>query len=431
MRTAVSKVLSLLLVVAVLGLILVPAEARSAPPPGFSDDFSSPTLDSAWQVYEYTGSRVYGFTGPANHYSMTDSSGRLRYYLDPMTHPDGFLNGYQRTYRVHSSYDHDPGLEISRQFSGDHWLFETKGEFYLPYTNGRYFSPRVYLGDGGEGTYVVGFSVGRDVNWRGMYAYLGHKATADFSSLSYPEQIAIEDSQSGPDTITYYFQIERAGGLLTTRWSRDGVNWTSAFTHDLGAAIAGLDQRATLAGLSWFNPANSYVDYDYVRVTPTNTPPDCAAAGPSNSALWPPNHQFVPIAVQGITDADGDPVAVTITAIRQDEPVNSAGDGDSAPDGKGIGTASADLRAERAAGTKKLPANGRVYHVNFAGDDGRGGTCSGEVLVGVPLNMGKTPMFIDDGALYDSTEAAIVSAAADESAGAAGERKLFLPSVSN
>ena len=161
----------------------------------------------------------------------------------------------------------------------------------------------------------------------------------------------------------------------------------------------------TLAGLSWFNPANSYADYDYVRVTPTNTPPDCSAAAPSTSALWPPDHQFVPVAVQGVTDADGDQVAVTIAAIRQDEPVNATGDGDSAPDGKGIGTAAAELRSERAAGTKKLPANGRVYHVSFAADDGRGGTCSGEVLVGVPFSMGKTPPFIDDGALYDSTEA--------------------------
>jgi hypothetical protein len=61
--------------------------------------------------------------------------------------------------------------------------------------------------------------------------------------------------------------------LVTARWSRDGANWTTEFSRDLGAALEGLDQRVTLAGLSWFNPANSYADYDYVRVTPANTPP--------------------------------------------------------------------------------------------------------------------------------------------------------------
>jgi hypothetical protein len=132
-----------------------------------------------------------------------------------------------------------------------------------------------------------------------------------------------------------------------------------------------------------------------------NQPPDCSEAYPSVESIWPPNHKFVsPIHVLGVTDPDDDPVSIVIDSIYQDEPVDTYGDGRFTPDGKGVGTSAAAVRAERA-GTKKVPGNGRVYHIFFTADDGRGGTCEGEVLVGVPHDVKDTP--IDDGALYDST----------------------------
>jgi hypothetical protein len=70
------------------------------------------------------------------------------------------------------------------------------------------------------------------------------------------------------------------------------------------------------------------------------------------------------------------------------------------PDGRGIGTDIVEIRAERA-GTKKVPGNGRVYHIGFSAADGHGGSCSGEVRVGVPHDKKDTP--VDNGALYDST----------------------------
>jgi hypothetical protein len=80
--------------------------------------------------------------------------------------------------------------------------------------------------------------------------------------------------------------------------------------------------------------------------------------------------------------------------------VNTVGDGNFTPDGQGVGTATAKVRAERV-GSKKVPGNGRVYHIGFIAADGHGSSCSGEVLVGVPHNQGNVP--IDDGAVYDST----------------------------
>ena len=116
--------------------------------------------------------------------------------------------------------------------------------------------------------------------------------------------------------------------------------------------------------------------------------------------IWPPNHKFVAVNVLGITDPDGDPVTVIIDSIFQDEPVDSYGDGKFVPDGQGVGTDTAEVRAERS-GTKKVPGDGRVYHIGFTADDGQGGSCSGEVMVGVPHNQNTAP--VDGGALYDST----------------------------
>ena len=95
---------------------------------------------------------------------------------------------------------------------------------------------------------------------------------------------------------------------------------------------------------------------------------------------------------------------ITIDSIFQDEPVDSDGDGSFgdgsfAPDGRGVSTSTAEVRVERAGA-----GNGRVYHISFTANDVYGGSCSGEVLVGVPKSQDGGP--VDDGALFDSTVAA-------------------------
>lgn len=136
---------------------------------------------------------------------------------------------------------------------------------------------------------------------------------------------------------------------------------------------------------------------DSLVVEVLNRPPDCTAAYPSLATLWSPNHRFVPITVGGVTDPEGDPLTITIDGIFQDEPVRGQGSGRTSPDARGVGTATAEVRAERA-GT----GNGRVYHVSFTADDGHGGSCSGEVLVGVPHSRGRKGTPVDDGPLHDS-----------------------------
>jgi CSLREA domain-containing protein len=126
-----------------------------------------------------------------------------------------------------------------------------------------------------------------------------------------------------------------------------------------------------------------------------NAPPDCSQAYPNIVFIWSPNGSLVPINILGVTDADGDPVTITITSIYQDEPV---GTGPASPDGFGVGSSTAVVRAERD-GT----GDGRVYHIYFTASDGNGGTCKGEVRVGVSDNQGQGLDPIDGGPLYDST----------------------------
>jgi hypothetical protein len=131
-----------------------------------------------------------------------------------------------------------------------------------------------------------------------------------------------------------------------------------------------------------------------------NQPPDCSEAIANMDELWPPNHKYVDIHIIGVTDPDGDPITITIDAITQDEEVNAKGkgDGNTSPDGIGVGTDFASVRSERQ-GT----GNGRIYEISFLAMDDKGGECTGFVQLCVPHDQRPEHVCIDDGQDYDST----------------------------
>ena len=135
------------------------------------------------------------------------------------------------------------------------------------------------------------------------------------------------------------------------------------------------------------------------QCAPDNAPPDCSGAFASDGDLWPPNHSFHNITIEGVTDPDGDTVSITITAIFQDESVNGQGDGNTCPDGTGVGTSTASVRAERSG-----LGDGRVYHISFVAEDGNGGECEGTVTVCVPHSQQGGGVCVDQGPLHDSTD---------------------------
>jgi hypothetical protein len=145
------------------------------------------------------------------------------------------------------------------------------------------------------------------------------------------------------------------------------------------------------------NLAGTFSSNDVTAIW-TELPLDCSKAAPSVGILWPPNHKFVPVTITGVTDPEPLPITTTITSIRQDEPTLEPGSGNFCPDASGVGTSTANLRAERDG-----QQDGRVYHVAFSATDSEGATCTGTVTVCVPHDQSKPVGCVDEGPLFDST----------------------------
>lgn len=127
--------------------------------------------------------------------------------------------------------------------------------------------------------------------------------------------------------------------------------------------------------------------------------PDCSGAAASQGVIWPPNHKMVAETIIGVTDPYDLPTTITITKVQQDEPVEAAGSGNTEPDGSGIGTSIAYVRAERAG-----PGTGRIYFISFTATDSTGDQCMGMVRAYVPHDQGQGFVPIDTGQRYDSTQ---------------------------
>lgn len=129
---------------------------------------------------------------------------------------------------------------------------------------------------------------------------------------------------------------------------------------------------------------------------PTNTAPVCSTVAASTRSVWPANGKWIDVTLGGAVDAEGGPLQYRIAGIFQDEATDSTGDRNTAIDGRGIGTSTASVRAERQGN-----GNGRMYHITFVVTDQGGLSCTGTVTVGVPHNQ-KAPV-VDDGPLFNST----------------------------
>jgi uncharacterized repeat protein (TIGR01451 family) len=124
---------------------------------------------------------------------------------------------------------------------------------------------------------------------------------------------------------------------------------------------------------------------------------DCSKASATPNRLWPPNHKFVLVTLPSFT-VNGSTVNLTVTGVRQDEPLNGTGDGDTSPDAKaGPQANKVYLRAERSG-----KGDGRVYRISFTGANGNGGTCSGTVKVTVPHDNGPKGAAKDSGGSFNS-----------------------------
>jgi hypothetical protein len=117
-------------------------------------------------------------------------------------------------------------------------------------------------------------------------------------------------------------------------------------------------------------------------VVPSSCSPECSNAYPSKTLLWPPDHKFQAVTIQGVTNPSGNEVTILIDDIVSDEDpatAKGAGGATKTQDAYGVGTNTANLRAQRSG-----VGDGRVYQIKFTASDVFGGKCQGSVTVSVP-----------------------------------------------
>lgn len=170
------------------------------------------------------------------------------------------------------------------------------------------------------------------------------------------------------------------------------------FSADQPFSTVGLLPKGYVAVLIAVLPSGEQQPLDDDLLVVVNAPPDCSGAFADPDELWPPNHKFADIIIDGVTDPDGDPITLVVTGIFQDEPTNDVADGETCPDADGVGGGSPRVLKERSG-----QGDGRVYHLQFVADDGRGATCEAVVTVCVPHDRGGNSTCVDQGPLFDST----------------------------
>jgi len=113
-----------------------------------------------------------------------------------------------------------------------------------------------------------------------------------------------------------------------------------------------------------------------VTVVPDTTPPVVASITATPGTLSPPNHEMVAVTVTVVATDDLDPNPTSqILSVTSNQPVDSTGDGDQAPDWEITGALTVNLRAERASGED------RVYTILVVTTDASGNTTSSTVTV--------------------------------------------------
>ena len=119
--------------------------------------------------------------------------------------------------------------------------------------------------------------------------------------------------------------------------------------------------------------------------------------------IWPPNHKFHRVTISDVLQSGypmeqqlpGELIPVDVVSVSQDEPVDSVGTGNTAPDAIVDYTDEAavvQIRAERDG-----KGDGRVYRITFYD-----GVRNYTLKVGVPKSQGKNKSLVDGGALYNS-----------------------------
>lgn len=140
-----------------------------------------------------------------------------------------------------------------------------------------------------------------------------------------------------------------------------------------------LNNTATLRSLTP-DPEDEEDENETISILVSNPLPSISGVMASPTALSPPNHKMVSVAISyRVTDNCG-PI-VTKLQVASNEPINGTGDGDTAPDWQILDEHHVLLRAERSGN-----GSGRTYTVTITATDSANQSSSRDVLIKVPKN---------------------------------------------
>jgi hypothetical protein len=236
-------------------------------PEGFSEEFVGTHLDSAWRVFSWTQPNIYSYA-TFGRYSLKANPGSLRYWVDPITG-----RGFPQAFQAHFSgwYWIYPALELMRPLWGTHWVLDAKATYSLvDCVNGRgFFFAIRFDPEQDRGTALV-IERGKDVRLRDNHHWvsmvdLGAKIASNDSCLS-PADTA------GVTRFTYFYRVTRDGPHLSVQIADDGIAYREYLSCTLPPGLGNVPQMISLSGISWFLPAGSYVDWDYIRFSPSLNP---------------------------------------------------------------------------------------------------------------------------------------------------------------
>ncbi|WNG53416.1 hypothetical protein F0U59_00425 [Archangium gephyra] len=196
-----------------------------------------------------------------------------------------------------------------------------------------------------------------------------------------------------PGRSSYTFQVESSGAPATFRFTarddRGFVTGVSPGSFTLGSGerraltvhlevpedVAPGTSDTLLAMVESTAPTGARNFAVVTSVPDPEVTVDCGGARPGVATLWPPDHGFIPVGVEGVASSDGSPVRITIDRVLQSE---APGEG-ACPDVRGLGGSTVELRAERSGS-----GPGRLYQLRFTARTDTGGHCTGSVQVCVP-----------------------------------------------
>jgi Tol biopolymer transport system component len=225
-----------------------------------------------------------------------------------------------------------------------------------------------------------------------VFSGAGVAISADgrFVAFEFDPPLVAEDTNGRPDVFVH----DRATGettLASVDSAGNGGNGSS-----VAPAISADGRFVSFVSGSDNLVAGDTNNVPDVFVHDRRKAPSCGAAVASPGDLWPPNRRLVEIAIEGVLDADGNPVTITVTSVRQDEPVNATGAG------AGRTTPDATLNPLSVRAERNGTGNGRVYHIGFSAEDSLGVACAGVVLVCVRHDQRPGGSCGDEGPMFDS-----------------------------